>query len=182
MKHFDKKLGSGFTIIELTIAIMIGMATGGMVLTLFNQQLAFLQLFKRQSFLIEEAPIINNYVSRVISKADGFRLHANRQDALLGQNSTPTGPAPVVVLKFRRPDGSFQASILEFAIRGGVRGLYYYLVAANGNVTEPEWAISKTPANIVFRVDAIGQPNPGVLQMVLTGPNQEQITYSGTTQ
>ena len=182
MKRSYKKRLRGFTIIELTIAIMLGMATGGMVLTLFNQQLAFLQLFKRQSFLTEEAPIINNYVSRLIGKADGFRLHANREDALLGERSTPSGPSPVVVLKFRRPDGSFQASILEFGMRGGVRGLYYYLVAANGTVTEPEWAVSKTPTNVVFRVDTIDQPNPGVLQMVLTGPSQEQITYSGTTQ
>lgn len=175
MSHHNKLRLKGFTIVELTIAIMLGMATGGMVLALFNQQLAFLGLFANQRFLTDEAPIINNYVSRMIGKADRFRLHANRADALTGANPTLAN-SPVVVLNYRLPDGSFRASILEFGVRNNVRGLYYYMVAANGTVGEPQWAVTKAPRDVTFQV------NQGVLQMVLTGPKFEQITYSGTTQ
>ena len=64
MKSTPKRARRGFTLIELTIAIMIGLATGTMVLALFNQQLAFLKIFKAQGFLTEEAPIISTYVDR----------------------------------------------------------------------------------------------------------------------
>jgi hypothetical protein len=170
------KLGyRGFTLIELSIAIMLGMATAGMVLTLFNQQLAFLRLFRDQRFLTEDAPIISNYVSRLIGKADRFRLHDSREDALAGTNPR-LRPSPVVVLNFRQPDGSMRAAILEFRDRGAGPALYYYVVPANGALGEPQWAVTKTPRNVSF------QMNQGVLQMVLIGPNSEQITYSGTMQ
>ncbi len=165
----------GFTLIELSIAIMLGMATAGMVLTLFNQQLAFLRLFRDQRFLTEDAPIVGNYVSRLIGKADRFRLHDSREDALAGTNPRLTS-SPVVVLNFRQPDGSMRASILEFKDRGAGPALYYYVVPVNGVLGEPQWAVTKTPRNVSFRM------NQGVLQMVLIGPNSEQITYSGTMQ
>ena len=34
----------GFTLIELSVALTMGLMTGGMVLALFNQQLAFLKI------------------------------------------------------------------------------------------------------------------------------------------
>ena len=175
MKDLLTQTRKGFTLIELSIAIMIGMATGGMVLTLFNQQLAFLKLFRNQNFLTEEAPIINNYVSRLIGRADRFRLHATMADARSGANPT-LNSSPIVVLNVRRPDGSFGAGILEFRNIVGDRGLYYYIVNADGTVPVPQWAITKAPTAVAFQV------NQGVLQMVLTGPNQERITYSGTSQ
>lgn len=175
MKNFLLHTRKGFTLVELSIAIMIGMATGGMVLTLFNQQLAFLKLFRNQGFLTEEAPIINNYVSRLIGRADRFRLHATKAEALRGDNPTLL-PSNVVVLNICRPDGSFGAGILEFVQEGAAKGLYYSIANADGSSPDPQWAITKTPDDVDFQI------NQGVLQMVLTGPNQERITYSGTTQ
>ena len=67
--------------------MMMGMATGAMVLALFNQQLAFLKIFKAQNFLTDEAPIISMYVSRLVGKADRFRLHDSVADALAGSQS-----------------------------------------------------------------------------------------------
>lgn len=175
MRQLHKTKLRGFTLLELTIAIMIGMATGGMVLTLFNQQLAFLKLFRNQNFLTEEAPIINSYVSRLIGKADSFRLHATRADALSGASPT-LAASPVLALNFRQPDGSIRSAILEYANRGAGFALNYYQVPTSGILGEPQWAITKAPTGVAFRVAQ------GVLQMVLTGPNQERITYSGTTQ
>ena len=175
MKPIPKRDRRGFTLIELSIAIMIGLATGTMVLALFNQQLAFLKIFKAQGFLTEEAPIISTYVSRLVGKADRFRLHDSVADALSGTNARLT-ESPVVVLNFRQPDGTMRATILSFENRGSGLALYYYVVPVTGVLGEPLWAVTRVPSKVVFRMDA------GVLRMILTGPNLEEITYSGTMQ
>lgn len=175
MKSNPKRARRGFTLIEVSIAIMMGLATGTMVLALFNQQLAFLKIFKAQGFLTEEAPIISTYVSRLIGKADRFRLHDSVADALSGANPRLTD-SPVVVLNFRQPDGTMRATILSFETQGSSPGLYYYVVPVTGVLGTPLWAVSKVPSKVVFRVDN------GVLRMILTGPNLEEIIYSGTMQ
>jgi len=175
MKSSSKRTRRGFTLIELSIAIMMGLATGTMVLALFNQQLAFLKIFKAQGFLTEEAPIISSYVSRLVGKADRFRLHDSVADALSGANPRLT-ESPVVVLNFRQPDGSMRATILSFEDKGSGLALYYYVVPVTGVLGAPLWAVTKTPSKVVFRVDS------GVLRMILTGPNAEEIIYSGTMQ
>lgn len=165
----------GMTLIELSIAIGMGMMLGAMLLALFNQQLAFLKIFKAQNFLTDEAPIISTYVSRLIGKADRFRLHDNVADALSGTNPRLTA-SPVVVLNFKQPDGTMRATILSFENRGTGLALYYYVVPVTGVLGEPQWAVTKAPSNVTF---AMVQ---GVLRVTLTGPNAEQITYSGTMQ
>ena len=165
----------GFTLVELSIAIMLGLATGTMTLTLFNQQLAFLKIFKTQGFLTEEAPIVSSYVSRLVGKADRFRLHDSVTDALSGVNPRLTS-SPVVVLNFRQPDGTMRATILSFETRGGRTGLYYYVVPTTGLLGNPQWAVSKSPTAVTFAMVE------GILRMTLTGPAGEQITYSGTMQ
>lgn len=175
MKSISNRRHRGFTLIELSIAIMLGMATGSMVLTLFNQQLTFLRVFKDQSFLTEEAPIISGYVSRLIGKADRFRLHASVEDARLGVNPRLTA-SPVVVLNFKQPDGSIRATILSFERPASGPVLYNYVVPVTGVLAPPTWAVTKAPTEVSFAVEQ------GVLRMRLTGPRSEQITYSGTMQ
>lgn len=183
MKIPLRKTKRGLTLIELSIAIMMGMAIGGMTLLLFNQQLTFLKLYRTQNFLTEEAPVISMYVSRLIGKADRFRLHTTVQNALAGTPEavvSGTGQPlsfPVVLLNFRQPDGVMRATILSFESRGGTpAALYYYVVPLNGVLGEPQWAVTKVPSNVAFTMEQ------GVLRMTMTGPNNEMITYSGTMQ
>lgn len=175
MKTFLHTARRGFTLIELTIAMMLGIAIGGMVIALFNQQLVFLNLYRSQSFLTEEAPVISMNVSRLVGKADRFRLHDSVNDALSGTNPRLTN-SPVVVLNFRQPDGTMRASLLSFEDRGEGAALYHYVVPVSGVLGEPEWFITNKPTNVVFSIEQ------GVLRMTLTGPAGEQITYSGTMQ
>lgn len=167
---------AGFTLLELSIAIMVGIATGSMVLILFKQQLAFLDVYKRQSFLTEEAPIISMYVSRLVGKADRFRLHDTVADALSNSNQKSTGECNVVLLNFRQPDGTMRATILSYEDRGTGFALYYYVVPVSGVLGAPQWAVTKTPSRIRFSMVS------GVLRMKVTGPSGEEITYSGTMQ
>ncbi|RYD49679.1 MAG: hypothetical protein EOP85_01175 [Verrucomicrobiaceae bacterium] len=165
----------GMTLIELSIAIMLGMAIGAMTLMLFNQQLLFLKLYRSQNFLTEEAPVISMYVSRLVGKADRFRLHNSVADALSGSNQR-LDASSVVLLNFREPNGTMRATILSFENRGTGPALYYYVVPVNGVLGAPQWAVTKIPSNVSFAVQQ------GVLRMTLTGPNGEVITYSGTMQ
>ncbi len=175
MKSAIHRLRRGFTLIELSIGIMLGMVTGTLVIALFNQQLAFLRVYKAQSFLTQEAPIISMYVSRLVGKADRFRLHASVANALAGTNARLTA-SPVVVMNFRQPDGTMRATILSFENRGSGLALYYYVVPVSGVLGTPQWAVTKSPTNVSFLMDQ------GILRMTLTGPAGEQITYSGTMQ
>ena len=175
MSNYRHIARRGFTLIELTIAMVMGLAIGGMVISLFNQQLVFLNLYRSQSFLTEEAPIISMNVSRIIGKADRFRLHDSVNDALSGTNPRLTS-SPVVVLNFRQPDGTMRAALLSFENRGRGPALYYYVVPVSGVMGEPQWFITNKPTNVAFTIEQ------GVLRMTLTGPAGELITYSGTMQ
>lgn len=177
MKINMQRMRRGFTLIELTLGLTIGLATGAMLLTVCNQQLAFLNLYKAQNFLTDEAPVISMYVSRLIGKADRFRLHDSLADALGGKNPRLTA-SPVVVLNFRQPDGSQRATILSWENLGTGPALNYYVVPVTGVLGSPQWSVTKSPttSSVAFTM------NQGILQMTLTGPRNEQITYSGTMQ
>lgn len=175
MKRFRRLRSRGFTLIELTVAMMMGIMTGAMVLALFNQQLAFLKVYQAQDFLTEEAPVISVYVSKLVGKAERFRLHDSLDDAKAGINPRLT-PSPVVVLNYRLPDGTMRASILSFEDRGAGSQLYYYVVPAVGALGSPQWSVTSKAANVEFSMVN------GVLRMALTGPAGEQIIYSGTMQ
>lgn len=155
--------------------MMVGMMTGAMVLALFNQQLAFLNIYKTQDFLSVEAPIVSTYVSKLVGKADRFRLHDSLDDAKQGKNPRLTD-SPVAVLNFRQPDGTMRASFLSFEDLGDGPALNYYVVPVTGVLGDPEWAITTKATNVKFLVDQ------GVLRMSLTGPAGEVITYSGAMQ
>lgn len=175
MKTIHHRQRRGFTLVELSVALMMGMMIGAMVLALFNQQLAFLKIYQAQDFLSEEAPVINNYVSKLVGRADRFRLHDSLNDAKGGVNPRLTS-SPVVVLNYRQPDGTVRASILSFEDRGAGPALYYYVVPAVGVLAAPQWAITTKAADVRFTMEQ------GILRMTLTGPAGEQITYSGAMQ
>lgn len=163
----------GFTLVELTLAITGGMAVAALGLALLNQQLAFLRIFSAQSFLTDEAPLVNMHVTKLVGKAERFRLHATVADALSGLNPR-TSNAPVLMMHFRQPDGVTRAALLAFENRGSGPALYYYLVPLSGAPGAPQWHLTKQPRNVAFAVEN------GILRMTLTGPNGEVITYSGT--
>lgn len=175
MRTTPKNQLSAFTIIELMIAIMIGMAVGAMVISLFNQQLAFLKIYHTQDFLAREAPIVSMHVSKIIGKANGFRLHDNLNDALSGTNPR-IAPSPVVVLNFDQPDGSKRAAILAFEKKENKPALYYYIVPIQGAISSPDWFITNQAKKIEFSL------TQGVLRMTLEGASGESITYSGSMQ
>jgi hypothetical protein len=175
MKASLKRMRRGFTLLELTVAMMVGMTVGATVLAMLNQQIAFLKIFRAQSFLNEEAPIISNHVSKLLMSAERFRLHASVADALAGTNPRLTA-SPVCVLNFCQPDGTMRAGILSYENRGQGNALYYYVVPLSGVLSTPQWAVTNKPTNVSFFVES------GIIRIRLQGPAGEELTFSGAMQ
>lgn len=177
MKTGPRRARRGMTLIELSIAIGLGMLISGMLLAVFNQQLAFLKIFRAQNFLTDEAPVINTYVSKLIGQADRFSLHPSLSNARNEVNQT-LASSKFARLYFRQPDGTTRAAILAYQNLGGTgNALYFYNVPPNnGTLATPEWSITRVPKDLSFAVV------DGILKMSLTGPYDEQVIYSGTMQ
>lgn len=161
--------------VELSLAITVGMMVAAISLMLFNQQMAFMRIFRAQDFLVREAPLISNYVVRVIGSAEGYQLFTDMNSLRNGEGAV-LEDAKVLVLRFTESDGTEKASILSFEDPGTGPGLYYRLIPSSGVVGDPDWAVTKEPADVDFSVER------GVLRMTLSGPNGEELVYSGTQQ
>ena len=134
-------------------------------------------IFSAQSFLTTEAPVINNYMSRVLGSAEGFQLYSSI--SAFTTSATPVmADAPVLVLKFKEPGGNFRYSVMSFEDPGSGlgKGLYFRHITAAGVLGTPEWALTKQAADVKFSI------TEGILRAKITGPNAEEITYSGTQQ
>ncbi len=173
--HQQPILRGGFTLVEMTLAMSVGMVVAAIIMTLFTQQVTFLRIFGLQNFLNEEAPMVSMHVSRIIGKADRYRLHSNLEDALDNQNPQ-LADAPVLLMNFRQPDGSTRATILAFETRDERQALYYHVVPESGALPDPEWFVTDRVSDVAFSIEE------GILRMRLTGPSGEEITYSGTMQ
>lgn len=167
----------GFTLIEMTVVITVGLMVAAMSLTMFNQQLASYKILKTQNFLVSEAPQINNTLNRIVSRADFFRMYTSIASARSGRNAVISG-GRVLALKFVDSGNNAQSSFGVIAFNRSAKRLDYYHVNSMAalNANSPQWSISTQVSNAVFYVQN------GVLRIKLTGPNSEEIIYSTTTQ
>lgn len=174
MKTHQKLYRRGFTLIELTLAMLIGMVIGGIVLAMLNQQIAFLRIFRAQGFLSEEAPLVSSHVSKLLMNAERYQLFANLNDAQNEENPT-LNESPALRIYYRKIDGTPVSGILSFEERDGISGLYYYN-NSSGTFNQPQWAVTTKPTDVTFLMDS------GIIRCRLTGPADEQITFSGAMQ
>lgn len=166
----------GFTLPELATAIALSIMIGAIMITMMQQQVSFHRIVRAQSFLVEEAPQINNTVNQIMSRADAFRIHQNLTDAVSDANAVTSG-GKVLVVGYLNPDGSREFGIIAFDTINGQPQLGYYRLNDSGTLTNggnPDWLISKRVDDADFFVQN------GVFRMQLTGPAGEAITYSGT--
>lgn len=164
----------GFSLIEMSVVIVVGLMIAGAGLTLMNQQTKFLNVLAEQDFILTEAPQINRAITSIIGRCDAIRLHETFDDAINDQNAVTTG-ANVLVAAFTNPDGSqfFGLIVLE-TINGNLMLNYYQYDPGSALPVEgtPSWTISREIDAASFAlVD-------GLFQVNLTGPNAENLTYT----
>lgn len=180
-RKLSSKVGSkmipGFTLIELTMAITVGLMIATMSITLFSSQLTSYQIIKAQNFLVEESPQISNTLNSIISRANFFQMYTTLDDATTGENSVIID-GKVLALKFEDPGDTSNSSygVIHFDATDKILNYYHVENMAELAVATPSWKISSQVSDADFFVQN------GVLRITLTGPNAEAITYSATTQ
>ncbi len=171
MKIHRSSRPQGFTLLEISMTFVIGVLIASVGLGLMNQTAHFYRAMQEQEFLNSDAPLISNIMSRFLDDADAYRLHTSLADALSDTNPTLDG-ANTLALASKNPDGSTRFSIVHMDKSNG--SLDYYYLEENGNSVNPAWSISRRVTDVNFKIEL------GILRMELTGPNNEQITYSGS--
>ena len=175
-KRLPPGLKRGFTLLEMSTAMIVAITISGIMMALLQQQISFHRVLRAQNFLVEEAPQINHTVTSVLAQADAYRIHLDLTDAVTDANAVVVD-GKTLVLGFQEASGDQRFGVISF--ESGVNGTYlgYYNLdptipfAGSGN---PDWIISRQVTDATFFVEN------GVFRMQLTGPAGETITYSGT--
>jgi len=180
----QSKRQSGYTLVELTVAVLIGMMIAIITLTLFNTQLASFGVLRTQDFMMREAPQVNSILNKLIPKADSLLVYNNASEVKTGTPVKSGGKA--VLLRFRGPgiNQSTHQLITRYAVvafekpNGADLGdLNVYSNLSNlstSDFTSPSWKISTEVKDASFFIEN------GVLRIRLTGPNDGEIIYSAS--
>jgi hypothetical protein len=160
----------------MSVAMLMAIIVAGASLAILSQQVTFTRMVRSQAFLLEDAPTINNLFSRMLGRANDYRVYADVSAAKSGGTSI-LADGHALLLRFRQPDGSLINAILaaEDAGTGRVRVGFYY-TKSNTWKAAPDWVLTSAPTDLTFSIEN------GVLRALFTGPEGEQITYSGHTQ
>lgn len=176
MKIYQKKK-KGFTLVEMTVVILVGMALGAAGLMLLNQQISTVRILNEQNFILKEAPSINRTLTSLLNRADAIRLHNNFSDAANpggGINPVLTDGKTLVAV-FRNIDNTVTFGIISEETVSGVTSLNYYFYDPTTTVpvaSAPSWIISRNIGGANFSLIE------GLFQATLTGPSNEEITYT----
>ena len=164
----------GFTLLEMTMALVLSMGIAFVIIGLLQQQVSFSRALADFRFLRDEAPQLNTLLANIVNKADNYRIHNNLSDA---KNLTGAvrSNGRAIRLRFRNPDGPYDQAIISFELRGGEKQLNFYYKAKNWNSwpNNPRWTISSEPSGVDF------DNTTGILLVTLTGPKGDEITYAG---
>lgn len=163
-----------FTLIEMTMALAMTLTIAAIILTLLQQQLTFGKALAKFGFLRDEAPQINTLLTSLVNEADTYRIFVDLDSAKSFSNAVRT-EGKSLRLRFRRPDGATDDGIVAFEERNGIKQLNYYLKTSGAISwpTTPRWTASSKPSNVEF------DNSFGILQVTMTGPNGDEITYAG---
>lgn len=159
-----------FTLLEMTMAVALSLGIAATLIGLLQQQVSFTSVLSKFSFLRDDAPQVNTLLSSLINRADTYRLFQSYQNAKSLSNPV-RGNASTLWLRFRNPDGSVDNGAVVYE---NAKLNFYYKHHNQANwPSSPSWTISSKPSSVVFANTS------GVLEITMTGPTGEEITYAG---
>jgi type II secretory pathway pseudopilin PulG len=163
----------GYTLVELTLAIGLSLGVSGAIVGVLTQHSNFMRILSEFDFLRDDAPQINSVMSRLSGQAVSYRLYASKSDAFDNINAVNTGGTALRLI-FRNPNGVIDQTVVAFeAINDGELNLYQF---NGGWPADKTWTITSKATGVTFA------DTSGILEMTLTGPRSEQITYSATSE
>lgn len=167
---------SGFTLIELTLAITLSLGAAGAIIALLSQQVSFNRMLADYRFIRDEAPQVSSLIGNLLNKADSYRIYPGLDEAK-SMDGAVRSEGRALRLRFRSPDGGLTHAIIAFetAADGGAQLNYYYWDGIGaGWPAAPAWTISRRPTLVEF------DNTSGVLLITMRGPSDEEITYAGS--
>lgn len=179
-KHTTTFLRSQFrrayTLIEMTVIMLLAMLIATTSTTMMSQQASFYSRLSAQKFVLEEAPIANSMMVRILSQADAFKIHANRAQALAGTNGLVANGSTLVI-GFAQPDGSREFALIDFTIAAGdnTGALQFHKLSEDASTIVSSWTITSGASNVTFGIQN------GILIMNLTGPYGGSIQYAASS-
>lgn len=171
----DKRHQGGFTIVEITLAMTVAMLIAAGVLMLLSSHSSFMTQMNAYRFLRDEAPQVNSLVAQMVGQAVSYRIHGSPGDAFSAASPVNTG-GRAVRLVYRNPSGLIDQSVIAYETVSGEGRLTYYRQSNGVWPASPDWTITSGIQDAQFSDDT------GVLLMRLVGPENEIVTYAGTTQ
>lgn len=177
MKTSARKRIAGFTLLEMALAVSMGLGIGMALLSMLQQQISFTRVVGQFSFLRQDAPQINTLLSTLIKSSDSYRIYTDVANAKAASNPVRTN-GRALRLRLRNPDGTAAHAIISFEGGSSGKRLNFYFRKYNetGWPSDPSWTISSSPALVDF------SNSTGILLVAMTGPNGEEITYAGNPQ
>jgi len=192
---YIRPIRKGFTLMELTVVLVIGLMIAGVTTSLFTQQMSMFTILKGQNFMLRDAPKINGLLNNIITRADAIKMYANTADAKAGANSATTG-ATVIALKFQGSSIiaggatlSESYAVIAFDSATGTLNYYGNLASLAALPATPDWQLYQWQLSEWqlpdWRLADQVQPiefsiTNGVLRIQLTGPHGGEMTYSTT--
>lgn len=160
----------GFTMLEMSAALSVTLVLAVALVVMLQQHVQFMQIFKKQSFLAQEAPRIGNVLGRIINQADHYFVYATKGDAISGTAPVLTG-GRAIRLFFKTADQQTVQRVIAMESLSGVNQLRFYGWLPDGTATS--WTISSFLNDVTFLSEQ------GILNITLNGPNGEQVCYGG---
>jgi prepilin-type N-terminal cleavage/methylation domain-containing protein len=167
--HRTRPNQRGFTLMEVSTAMGLMVMLSGALVVMLQQHLGFMEMARRQSFLAQEAPQIGNILGRIFQQADHFFIYSSHESALGGD--TPVLQGGAVRLFFKTAVQTTQERLIAAETGSSGTSLRFYTPQPDG--TETSWLICQGLQGAAFNA------SEGILTVTLTGPNGEEITYSG---
>jgi hypothetical protein len=165
----------GFSLVEVCLGMMLTLGVAATTVGMTSQHIRLMAALNSFTFLRDDAPSINLLLSRILQRADTYRVYPTKSAAFAGSGAVNTG-GTALWLRFRNPDGTFAQAVIAFETGGTRPGLNFYNRTSTGWLATPDWTVSARPASVAFSNDT------GILLIRVTGPDSEQITYVGTAE
>ena len=171
----DRRASGGSTLLEMAVTMMAALAIASASMAILSQQISFTRMMRQQSFLLEEAPMIDSLLSPMLGRVDSYRIYSDVAGAKSGGPGVTSG-GHAILLAYRSTINTYSYGIIsgETQTDGTMTIGYYYNNGGWGN--KPDWVLSTRASGVEFFVQ------DGVLRVRLSGPAGEQVTFSGHTQ
>jgi hypothetical protein len=155
---------------EMSMAMSLLIVLGVALITMLQQHMLFMTLFRQQSFLSAEAPQIGNLLGRILNSADHYFVYETKDEALAGGAPVMTA-GHALRLFFKTPNQETEERLLVVEDTATGKALRFYGWRADGTATS--WTVSDKIQGAEFL------SSQGILNITLEGPNGAEVTYAG---